>query len=77
MLAGLYDYNKDLELLSFTIITTAPGPRFPALHHRVPAILPGASEIESYLSGSIDDALSIAGNSVDDLLAVNPSNPRV
>lgn len=72
MLAGLYDYNKELELLSFTIITTEPGPRFRAFHQRVPAILPGAAEIEGYLSGSIDDALAIAGNSIDELLAVDP-----
>ncbi|WP_282611123.1 SOS response-associated peptidase [Pelagibius sp. Alg239-R121] len=75
MLAGLYDYNKDLELLSFTIITTEPGPRFRAFHHRVPAILPGPGAIEGYLSGPVDEAIAIAGRSTDELLVMDPPEP--
>lgn len=75
MLAGVYDYNGDLDLLSFTAITTEPGPFFRQFHHRVPGILPDAEAIDGYLTGTVEWALVNVGQSTDALLVVDPPVP--
>lgn len=75
LLMGLWDYNRTHDLVTFTIITTEPGPRFRRFHNRVPAIAPTADVVEAFFEGDVDQALEVASRSNDLLLAVDPSEP--
>ena len=75
LLLGLWDYHETLELLSFTILTTAPGERFRAFHHRVPGYAATAEEADRYLTGSVDEAIAVATQSNGDNLIIDPPAP--
>jgi putative SOS response-associated peptidase YedK len=75
LLMGLWDYNWTHELLTFTILTTEPGPRFRRFHNRVPAIAPTADAVDAFLVGDVDRALDLASRSNDDLIAIDPPEP--
>jgi putative SOS response-associated peptidase YedK len=75
LLMGLWDYNWTHELLTFTILTTEPGPRFRRFHNRVPAIAPTADAVDAFLVGDVDRALDLASRSNDELIAVDPPEP--
>lgn len=73
LLMGLWSYSRPLDLLTFTILTTEPGPRFRELHNRVPAIAPTASVVEAFFAGDVDEALELASRDNDELLSVHPA----
>ena len=75
LLLGVWDYHRDLDLTSFSILTTEPGTHFRRFHHRVAAIAPDAETIEAYLGGDVDDAIEIARGSDGRQLAVDPPQP--
>ncbi len=75
LLMGLWDFNRTHELLTYTILTTAPGLRFSRFHNRVPAIAPTAEVVEAFFAGDVDQALALAQRSNDELLAVDPPEP--
>ena len=72
LMMGVWAFNRPLDLLTFTILTTAPGPRFRELHNRVPAIASTASVVEAFFAGDVDEALELANRSNDELLEFDP-----
>ena len=58
--AGLWAYNKPLDLVSYTIMTMDADPAIHHLHHRMPIILKDEVQ-EEWISGetSVDDARSL------------------
>ena len=75
LLLGLWDYHRQLDLLSFTILTTGPGITFEKFHHRVPGYARDSIDADSYMSGGVDVALEIAMQSNGDDLSVDPPEP--
>lgn len=55
IMAGLWTKNPELDLTSYTVITTAASDEMARIHHRMPAILdPGA--VDQWMDGDWDDA---------------------
>ena len=75
LLMGLWDWTPTHELLSFTILTTEPGPRFGRIHNRVPAIAPSADTVEAFFAGDVGQFVELASRSNDDVLTVDPPEP--
>lgn len=80
--AGLWDFNHDLNILSCTMITCPANAAVSDYHHRMPALLTRADEIDHYLSDQVSTEAALErlgpydGN--DLLIAHKPllSSPR-
>lgn len=76
--AGLWDYNKTLDITSCTILTEAAGPAMAPLHTRQPIILDPAY-YSQWLnpSTSTEDAKKLLEHDLDDQLEYYPVDKKV
>ena len=75
LLLGVWDYHHELDLTSFSILTTEPGDHFRRFHHRVAATAAAPDIVDAYFNADVDDAIELARGSNGDLLAMNPQEP--
>ncbi|CAL8081926.1 unnamed protein product [Calicophoron daubneyi] len=84
MMAGVFAYNKDKDIFSYSVITTDAKGIVSKLHHRMPVVLSTDSEIDTWLDAQTIDSTKaykylqqVAKNLKSAPLSAYPVSPRM
>ena len=73
MLGGLWTHNRNLEMDSYTVITTVAPPEFEHIHHRAPVIVE-PDEVATWLTENWENAKIIAAPYQNSMIATEVSS---